>query len=213
MIEERISFYGRVAAILGLLISPLAAGPQQTGSVSGTLKSHWLEKGYEMVVSIEKAPGETFPAPAARPKMNQINLVYAPHILPIVQGWEVEFHSEDKELHNLLARFKAVLTQKAFQLFNIAMPPGRPPLVKRFEKEGRVTLLCSIHKEMNAYILVLQNPYFAKVGKEGNFRIEGVPPGQYSLKVWGEKLRPEQLAKTFPVTVESGKASETTIAP
>lgn len=201
-------------AIVGLFLSTAAvAETPVSGSISGKVKSHWLEKGYELVVYVERAREEPFPMPKARPEMSQKNLVYVPHILPIAKGWEVEFHSQDEVLHNLLARFKASFFKRASQLFNIAMPPGTKPLVKRFEKEGVVNLLCSIHTEMSAYILVLQNPYFAKVGKNGRFAIEGIPPEKYELKVWGEKLTEDQLEKRLLVVVSPGGVSSIDLAP
>ncbi|MBI4054873.1 MAG: hypothetical protein HY402_01930 [Elusimicrobia bacterium] len=196
-----------------LVISAAAYSEDLSGKISGKLSSHWLEKGYQLVVYVDRADGP-FLLPKERPIMNQINLVYVPHVLPLVKGWEVEFQSKDKELHNLLARFKEVLRRTSQQLFNTAMPPGSKPIVKKFDKEGIVTLLCSIHPEMSAYILVLQNPYFTLVKTpEGKFEIGGVPAGKYDLKVWGEKLKPEQLAKTFPVHIRPGNAVEIQIAP
>lgn len=182
-------------------------------TISGELQSHWLQKNYEMVVYVEKADGGPFLMPKQKPSMNQVKLVYSPHILPIVKGWEVEFRSEDKELHNLLAMFKESLIKKARQMFNLAMPPGVPPRTQKFGEEGLVNMLCSIHKEMNAYILVLQNPYFGLVKQDGLFKIEGIPPGRYNLKVWGEKLKEPQLAKTFPVELKAGASTKLTVIP
>lgn len=212
MNRKRAGLCGLAAVVLTLGDFPGAGASEQAGSISGKLKSHWLEKGHELVVYVEEAKG-TFPAPQKPRVMNQINLVYVPHILPIVAGWQVEFQSRDDVLHNLLGRFKTWLQKVTRQIFNLAMPPRSKPVLKTFEKPGLVTLLCSIHSEMSAYILVLQNPYFAQVGKEGIFRIEGVSPGRYTLKVWGEKLSPESLAKSYLVTVEAGKPAELAITP
>ncbi len=54
---------------------------------------------------------------------------------------------------------------------------------------------------MEAYVIVLQNPYFAVTDKEGNFNIENIPPGDYTLKVWNEKLKAKEEQITVP---ESG---------
>lgn len=44
-------------------------------------------------------------------------------------------------------------------------------------------------------MLVFQNPFFATVGADGKYRIEGVPPGTYTLKAWNErkKTRPQKV--------------------
>jgi hypothetical protein len=56
---------------------------------------------------------------------------------------------------------------------------------------------------MSAYIVVLQNPYFALTDNIGDFEIKNVPPGTYQLKVWNEKLK----TVSQPVTVETGKTT------
>ena len=54
---------------------------------------------------------------------------------------------------------------------------------------------------MSAFVIVLQNPYFALSDNAGNFEIKNVPAGTYQLKVWNEKLK----AVPQPVTVTAGK--------
>ena len=60
---------------------------------------------------------------------------------------------------------------------------------------------------------MVKTPYFTTTDDKGNFKIENVPPGQYKLKVWGERLKPAQLKKDFLATVESGKEASVEIQP
>jgi hypothetical protein len=76
-----------------------------------------------------------------------------------------------------------------------------------FGKEGEVVLLCNVHAEMSAYVIVLPNPYFAKTGNDGRFTIANIPPGQYTLKTWHERKRPYEQK----VAVESGNTTEINI--
>ena len=64
-------------------------------------------------------------------------------------------------------------------------------------------LLCNVHAEMSAFVLVLENPYFSVTEKDGVFKIDNVPPGTYKVSAWHEKLR----TVTQDVTVEAGKTS------
>jgi hypothetical protein len=52
---------------------------------------------------------------------------------------------------------------------------------------------------MEAYVVVLQNPFFATTDQTGHFRIDNVPPGSYSLAVWA----PKGHAPAKPITVEA----------
>ncbi len=42
---------------------------------------------------------------------------------------------------------------------------------------------------MSAFIVVLQNPFFALTGPDGAYTIAGIPPGKYTLKTWHESLK------------------------
>ena len=37
---------------------------------------------------------------------------------------------------------------------------------------------------MNAFILVFAHRHFALTGADGEYRIDGVPPGNYTVSVW-----------------------------
>ena len=39
---------------------------------------------------------------------------------------------------------------------------------------------------MNAYVLVVDSPFYVKAQASGAFTIHGVPPGKYELSAWHE---------------------------
>jgi hypothetical protein len=51
-------------------------------------------------------------------------------------------------------------------------------------------MLCNVHAEMSAYVVVTETPYYATTDKDGKFVIKDLPPGKYTLKVWHEKAKP-----------------------
>lgn len=63
------------------------------------------------------------------------------------------------------------------------------------------TQLCRVHPEMEGYVVVLQNPYFATTTPDGKYEIKDVPPGSYQLAVWHDKGKTQPKA----VTVDAGK--------
>jgi plastocyanin len=146
------------------------------------------------LVYVEKVA--TPPKPPAAPVfMNQQGIKYVPHILPVQAGTKVIFKSEDPELHNVYARaLKKVL-------FNDAVLPNMQSAPKSFDEIGPVKLSCNVHKEMGAWIVVMQNPFFTVPEKDGSFTIANVPAGSYSVKFWGEEMSDIEKAKSVTITV------------
>jgi hypothetical protein len=60
-------------------------------------------------------------------------------------------------------------------------------------------ILCNIHMQMAAYILVLNDPYFSVVAPDGSYQIPAVPPGTYVLRVWRERKQLLRYAQTLQV--------------
>lgn len=175
-----------------LTLASAAVAEPLTGTVAGPS----LRRNVELVY-LEKVEG-TFPPATTPPEVNQKHNVYLPRLLPIVVGTKVVFRSEDSELHNVFARSGAKV------LFNQGQPANQV-FEKTFAQTGFVHLTCNIHKEMSAWVVVLQNPFYATPDpKTGAFKIEGVPPGNYTLRLWGEKLDSGVAAKKFPVQVGAG---------
>lgn len=164
-----------VAAAL-LLVTPAALS---AGTITGKVQVKGLRDHSNAVIYIASAPGQF--APQNSPRVNQTGLSFQPHVLPVVVGTTVRFQNSDDVLHNV---FTPSATGDHFNLGSWPKGQSKP---YTFTKLGKVELLCNVHQEMNAYILVLQNPFFSVTDKEGNFRIENVPAGTYTLKVWHEQ--------------------------
>jgi hypothetical protein len=47
-------------------------------------------------------------------------------------------------------------------------------------------VFCDIHSHMSAFILVFAHRYFAVADAEGRYRIDGIPPGSYTVMTWNE---------------------------
>lgn len=109
--------------------------------------------------------------------MDQTSEKFVPHVLPILVGTRVKFLNSDEVYHNVFSFSKT----KTFDLGRYAKGEYR---FVTFDKPGVVKVYCDIHTHMNAFILVLKNPYFAKVDSKERFEIKNVPPGNYTLKAW-----------------------------
>jgi plastocyanin len=134
------------------------------------------------VVFLETAPRAAFEQrDDVRPKMDQKNETFVPHVLAIVAGTTVDFPNSDRTYHNVFSLSRT----KSFDLGRYAA--GRSKSV-RFDRPGIVRVFCEIHSHMSAFILVFAHRYFAVTDDEGRFRLDNVPPGTYTVVAWNESV-------------------------
>lgn len=123
----------------------------------------------------------TPPSDAVRIDNNQC--VYKPHVSAAQVGQPVELYNSDATLHNM----HSYSTKN--KSFNVGLPIQGMKQVKKFESaELPVTIKCDVHPWMRGYLAVLPHPYFAVTGADGSFQLKGLPPGDYLIEAWHEKL-------------------------
>ncbi|MFQ5681271.1 MAG: carboxypeptidase regulatory-like domain-containing protein [Candidatus Omnitrophota bacterium] len=162
-------------------------------TIKGRVSSAKLKTAQDILVYIEKVEGEEF-APLEGQKMDQVNLLFVPRVLPVVRGTSVEFHNSDDLQHNVFG--------VGVEDFDLGVWGKGEAERYAFKRLGEVAILSNVHPEMEAYIVVLQNPYFGLTNKQGEYKIEGVPAGQYTLKTWHDRLRPAVKSVTVPARGE-----------
>ncbi|MBM2815094.1 MAG: hypothetical protein HW421_1856 [Ignavibacteria bacterium] len=158
-------------------------------SIKGKIRTKY-EPLNEAVVYIEKIEGKTFSPPEKPVIMDQIDLTFIPHVLPILVGTTVIFPNSDDTRHSV---FSASKTNK-FDFGSYAQGLKKK---MTFVQPGVVPLLCHVHPEMSAFIVVVETPFFSITDEEGSFQIKNVPPGKYKLTVWHEWAK----TKTQQITV------------
>jgi plastocyanin len=124
-----------------------------------------------------------YDAPTGMAKIDQQNCRYHPHVFGVRVGQPIEIVNSDPTLHNIHA------LPKANQEFNNGQPIQGMKMTHTFNaKEVMVPFKCDVHGWMNAYVGVLDHPYFATTGEDGKFELKGLPPGTYTIEAWHEKL-------------------------
>jgi plastocyanin len=154
-----------------------------TIAFAGTIKGKVSGVTGESVVYVEAVAGKTFPAPTARPVIDQKGLMFVPHINAVQQGTTVDFLNSDSVAHNVF--WISVSGNKKLGHNLGTWPKGQKQSFK-FDNPGVVPLLCNVHPEMAAYIIVAPTPYFAVTDKSGEYKIDGVPDGAYTVTAWHE---------------------------
>jgi plastocyanin len=186
----------------GCLAILLAAGAAMAGEVKGVVKVTGMKTNADAVVYIDAIAGKTFPAPTAHPKMDQKNLLFAPHVLPVLQGTTVDFVNSDAVLHNVFS------PDKCCEQFNLGSWPQGQSRSYTFKNRCNATLLCKVHAEMEGFVVALPTPWFAVTDKTGAYVIKDVPEGAYTLKVWHPKFKKEP---SQPVKVARATSADFTM--
>jgi plastocyanin len=181
------------AWVLASLATSLAVPSVHAGTVTGTVKVAGAAEAERTLVYIERVPDGSFSAPASPTKLSQRGSMFKPGLLPVVKGTQVDMTNDDWVAHNVFSKSEP----KTFDLGLYAQDTQK---VVTFDKPGVVQVFCSIHPRMNAVVLVLQNPFFAKPGRDGKYVLSGVPAGTYQLKVFRQGTPGQARNVTVPAT-------------
>ena len=176
-----------------------------TAAIAGTIHGKVSGVKGESVVYVEAVAGKTYPAPAQHITIDQKGLMFVPHLVVIQQGTTVEFLNSDSVAHNVF--WSAISGNKKLGHNLGTWPQGQRQSFK-FGDPGVVPLLCNVHPEMSAYVIVSPTPYFAESDKSGEFKIENVPDGAYTVTAWHEGAK----TKSNPVTVAGYTAADFTLS-
>ncbi len=213
--------------MLGLVfITPLApAETNQLHAVSGSIHiqgtkvtTEGPKSRKEVVVYLEKVGEQAYPSPPTESAiLDQKALVFIPHVMAIQKGTTVEFLNSDTTEHNVFCADEACIlvrdvNAKKPTYLDLGNFAGGERASHTFDLAGEAVMLCKLHPEMAAYIIVLETPYFtiAKIEEAtqtATFSIEGVPAGKYVVRTWNKWC--ESIEQELEIS--EGDSSELTI--
>ena len=188
----------RVTILLSSLVMALTMA-----SVAGTIEGKTSPGN--SAVFVDAIAGKTFPAPTQEPVISQRGLAFSPHLLIVQAGTTVQFENDDSVQHNV---FWPSVGGNKKDGHNMGTWPQGDKRSFKFDHAGVVPLLCNVHPEMSGFIVVSPTPYFAQTDASGNFKIDNVPDGKYSVVAWHEGSKPQ----TKPVDVAGTGKVDFTLA-
>lgn len=179
-----------------LLAGSVYAGGTIEGTVTVKTKGLFGKQGAKgdasnVVIFLEELQ---MPNPNGKEKIIQKGKQFLPRVQPIVMGGVVEFPNEDPFNHNVFSP----TPEYKFDLDYYGT--GKSKNV-RFQKPGAVRIYCNIHSSMVSDVLVVPNPFFAKTGSDGKFRIGNIPAGKYTFVAW----QPSGASEKRGIAIVDGK--------
>jgi len=180
-----------VAGIMAFLAAG-GAGLMTDAAVSGRIvileKDNKPSEDLSDAVIYLEAPAMV--ATAGKPTTVEIAITdktYAPHVVVVPVGSTVRFPNHDPFNHN-------VFSVSEPNSFDLGLYGRGETKSHTFDHPGLVRVYCNVHPRMVAYVLVMENRYYAQPGNDGSFTIDNVPAGRYRLHVWHERI-PSEVVK------------------
>jgi len=117
-------------------------------------------------------------------EIKQKDKQFSPGTLVVPVGSKLVFPNLDTVFHNVFSPTGG----NAFDAGSIKGGTSSAPVA--LSKPGHVEIFCNIHRSMRADVLVVPNGYFARVDRDGEFQLAGVPVGSRKLILWGPQIKP-----------------------
>jgi len=171
------------ASVATLAVLTLSASIATAGTLSGTATATGQRNSGGAVVYIDTIEGQSFSPPAEPVVMNQKAKAFEPGRLPVLVGTQVEFLNSDPFSHNV---FSPDPCPEPFDLGSWPTGESRP---FTFSETCVAVILCSVHPEMDAFVIAVPTPYWAVTAEDGSYRIEDVPDGDYTVVVWHDRFK------------------------
>jgi plastocyanin len=148
----------------------------------------------DVVVTIKAAgaeangAGQTF-------EIDQKCCRFEPHVLLVPAGATVKYLNSDQTNHNV----HTYANKNANKNSNLAGGSSMDAVVA---KDEEFAVGCDIHTWMKAFVVASKFATADLSDADGRFEIDGVPPGEWTVELWGERVK--GVEKKLKVKVEAG---------
>lgn len=182
-------------AVLALALS-VKFGVGQSVAVSGSARNGGLPIGNAAIFLVPLS--DTLSVSSDEPTtIDQVHLTFVPNVAVVTPGTEVVFVNSDGVLHNVFG--PGFGGQDDFDLGTYDREERRG---HRFQGEGLHIVLCHIHPEMAAYVIVASTVLRTLSDSNGDFVIEGVMPGRYRVHAWHARHWRDEVIQELTVSSE-----------
>jgi plastocyanin len=105
---------------------------------------------------------------------------FVPRVRVVTTGSRVNFPNQDPFRHN-------VFSNTPGGTFDLGLYPRGAARAASFRRAGVYPIFCNIHSRMSAFVVAVSTSHYTQAQADGSWTIEGVPPGDYLLRIWHER--------------------------
>jgi hypothetical protein len=165
------------------------------------------------VVYIERIASGKKRVPTGPIQLDQQECEYVPHVLIVPPDAEVEILNSDPLLHNVHTYDHTA--PRPATIFNLAFPVKGQKVKRKLTTSGKILSLCDAgHPWMSAHIFVTEHPYYAVTDADGNYVLDQIPPGKYTVRLWQEgTAQLQKNSNTAFLTVKPREQSKQVTVP
>jgi hypothetical protein len=163
----------------------------------------------DAVVYLEKVDaGKAFPEESKTVMIDQKECTFIPYLSAMANQGKLEAVNSDSVTHNI--HTYELIGRARRGVINVSQSEQGNKISKkiRLRKGVAMKVECDVHNFMHAFVFVAKNPYYAVVNDKGEFTIEGVPVGKYTIKSWHGRLGDQEAE----VEVAAGRQAEANFA-
>lgn len=122
---------------------------------------------------------------------------YVPRVLAVTTGTEVLLRNRNSPCKGFMAR-------TVYAQFNRTVTAGTE-FRHTFERRGVVPIGCDLRMYMRGVIVVLDTNWFAMTDAAGHWQLDDLPPGDYQVRVWHERMKKRKGEPLARLTVTAGE--------
>jgi hypothetical protein len=112
----------------------------------------------------------------------QTRCTFGPLVQVAIAGGALNVRSDDAVNTRTVVVDTRTLDTLAVLPFN--SPGALVPLDAQLRRPAMLEIRSTTHPWMEAWVAVLDHPYFATTGRDGSFAVEDIPAGSYKVKAW-----------------------------
>lgn len=127
-------------------------------------------------------PNKQWPIPEKPVTLRLRGCLYENHIVGVQTGQKLLVSNLDNMSHNV-----HTMPERNPESNRALLPRSRPLEYIFHEPELFLRYKCDVHPWEFAYVNVIDHPYFAISDANGNFAIQGLPPGRYTVEAHHRK--------------------------